>query len=386
MPSGTMTSGTSYLSPNGANLIEGEGPPTCLVAATLEGVVTLERDGPGNPWTSTARSLNERHVGALVYEPVSGKLFAGAHANGGMWVSDDGTGESWRAINKGLDRPHIYSLTTRTIGDSVTLFAGTSPAGLYRSDDLGQSWSEIPSIHAVPDTDKWTFPPPPHIPHVKDIVIDPGVPTTLYVLVEQGALLKSTDDGATWCELASYSDPDEIAYRDVHRLLISDNDTALMYLASGEGLYTSRNGGGDWSHLMQRGERMGYPDFLFFDPADDRTLYMGGSYRNPGYWYEAGKAESAILRSTDGGQSWLELNNGLPDPVVGAFEAMSMYHWPGGMLLSVGTATGEIYTSEDGGAGWTLVGENVTPISKDDHHLPFLEGEALERAKELLNP
>jgi len=380
-----MTSGTSYLSPNGANLIEGSEAPLRLVAATLEGVVTLERDAPGNPWRSTARSLVERHVGSLVYEPQSGKLFAGAHANGGMWVSDDGAGEGWRAINKGLDRPHIYSLAARHVGDQVTLFAGTSPAGLYRSDDLGESWSEIASILAVPDTDKWTFPPPPHIPHVKNIVPHPEQPETLFVLVEQGALLKSTDDGATWTELASYSEPDEIAYRDVHRLLISHNDADLMYLASGEGLYTSSDGGDDWRHLMQRGDRIGYPDFLFFDPGDDATLYMGGSYRNPGAWFEAGKAESAILRSTDSGQSWLELNNGMPDPVVGAFEAMSMYSWPGGMLLCVGTATGEIYTSEDGGAGWTEIGENVTPISKDDHHMPFLKGEALERARESRN-
>lgn len=385
MTSGTMTSGTSYLSPNGANRLQGSEAPRRLVAATLEGVVTLERSGPGDAWATTARSLNERHVGALVYEPVSGKLFAGAHANGGMWVSDDGAGANWRAISQGIDRPHIYSLTARAIGDAVTLFAGTSPAGLYRSDDLGQNWSEIPSIHAVPDTDKWTFPPPPHIPHVKDIVIDPDVPTTLYVLVEQGALLKSTDDGVTWTELAAYSDPDEVAYRDVHRLLISGNDTNLMYLASGEGLYRSRDGGARWQHLTQRGDRMGYPDFLFFEPGDDATIYMGGSHLNPGAWFQAGKAESCILRSTDAGDSWLELNNGMPDPVIGAFEAMSMYTWPGGMLLSVGTATGEIYTSEDGGAGWTLVGENVTPIAKDDHHMPFLEGEALQRAKESHN-
>jgi photosystem II stability/assembly factor-like uncharacterized protein len=380
-----MPSGTSYLSPNGLNLIQGDGPPARLVAATLEGVVTLERDGAGGAWAITGRSLETRHVGALVFEPDSGKLFAGAHADGGLWVSDDGAGGDWRALTNGLDRPHIYSLAARQNGDGVTLFLGTAPAALYRSGDLGESWTEITSIHDVPDTDKWTFPPPPHIAHVKHIVPHPHEPETLFVLIEQGALLKSTDDGKTWTELASYSEPDEIAYRDVHRLLISHNDPDLMYLASGEGLYTSRDGGAEWRHLMQRGDRIGYPDFLFFDPGDDRTIYMGGSYRNPGFWFEAGKAESGILRSTDEGQNWLELNNGMPDPVVGSFEAMSLYYWPGGMMLSVGTATGEIYTSEDGGAGWTLVGENVTPISKDDHHLPFLSGEALQRAKEMRN-
>ncbi|MFP6734029.1 MAG: hypothetical protein VB959_09325 [Rhodospirillales bacterium] len=380
-----MTSATSYLSPNGPGLTQSDGPPARIVAATLEGVVTLERDGTGRAWGTTARSLNQRHVGALVYEPVSGKLFAGAHADGGLWVSDDGAGANWRALTNGLDRPHIYTLNARRIGDAVTLFLGTSPAALYRSDDLGESWAEIPSLLEVPGTGKWTFPPPPHIPHVKHIVAHPQEPETLFVLVEQGALLKSTDDGKSWTELAGYSEPGEIAYRDVHRLLISANDPDLMYLASGEGLYTSTDGGNHWTHLMQRGDRIGYPDFLFFDPGDDATIYMGGSHRNPGAWFEDGKAESGILRSTDAGATWLELNNGMPDPVIGAFEAMSMYHWPGGMMLSVGTATGEIYTSEDGGASWTCIADDVTPIAKDDHHLPFLTGAALARAKEIRN-
>jgi photosystem II stability/assembly factor-like uncharacterized protein len=369
-------SDTMYLSPNGGpSKTEGAGPPTRILIATLEGVVTLARDGAGASWTLADRSLAERHIGALLYEPVSGKLFAGAHSDGGLWVSDDGEGADWRQLTEGLDRPHIYSLAARDVGGTVTLLAGTSPAALYRSDDLGESWTEVKSLLDVPDTDKWTFPPPPHIPHVKNIAFHPTDVATIFVSVEQGALLKSTDDGKSWVELAAYSEPDEIAYRDVHRLLINPDKPDQFYLATGEGLYRSDDGGESFEHLTKRGDRMGYPDFLFFDPNDDNTIYIGGSYRNPGYWYEVAKAESAVLRSTDGGKSWVELKNGLPDPIVGAFEAMSMHHWPGGMTLVIGTATGQIYASEDEGASWQLIADDVMPVSKDDHHLPFLTPE-----------
>ncbi len=258
----------------------------------------------------------------------------------------------------------------------MTLFLGTSPAGLYRSDDLGESWREIPSIHEVPDTEKWTFPPPPHIPHVKATVFHPTEPATIYVLVEQGAFLKSTDDGATWRELSAYSDPDEVAYRDVHRLLIDPDDPRRMFLATGEGLYRTRDGGESFDHLMKRGERIGYPDFLFFDPADRRTVYMGGSTLNPGAWFAKGMAGSTVMRSTDDGATWAELADGLPHPVVGAFEAMCQHVWPGGMMLVVGTATGQLYASENGGASWERIADDVTPVSKDDHHLPFMTPEA----------
>ena len=378
-----MSEITAYLSPNGQSVTQGDGPATRILVATLRGVVTLRRDRPDAKWQFVDRSLADRHVGELVFEPVSGKLFAGCHADGGLWVSADGTGARWRPLTKGLDRSHIYALATRRVGEQVTLFLGTSPAALYRSDDLGESWSEITSIRDVPDTDKWTFPPPPHIPHVKHIVFHPTEPKTLYVLVEQGAFLTSVDDGRTWTDLTAYSDPRDTAYRDVHRLLIDPREPTIFWLATGEGLYRSRDGGATWDHLMRRGERMGYPDFLFLDPRDGHTLYMGGSHLNPRRWYESGKAESTVLRSTDHGRTWMELNRGLPDPVVGAFEAMSQHVWDGGMMLVIGTATGEVYASEDGGASWNCIADDVAPISKDDHHLPFLSPEERKRAMEL---
>jgi photosystem II stability/assembly factor-like uncharacterized protein len=380
-----MSEITTYLSPNGDNLTRGDGPATRILAATLEGVVTLGRDSTDSPWHMAGRSLDDRHLGSLVFEPGSGKLFAGAHANGGLWVSDDGEGADWRPLTNGLDRPHIYSLAARRIEDRVTLFLGTSPAALYRSDDLGESWTEIKSLLNVPDTDKWTFPPPPHIPHVKNIVFHPTEPETIYVLVEQGALLKSVNDGESWVELSSYSQADEVAYRDTHRLLINDNDPDRFYLATGEGLYRSGNGGQEWDHLTRRGDRMGYPDFLFFDPSDDRTVFMGGSYKNPGAWFADGIADSSVMRSDDAGDNWTDLRDGLPSPMVGAIEAMTMHCWTGGKMLVIGTATGELYASEDSGGSWVCIADDVTPVSKDDHHLPFLSEKQRREAMAVRN-
>jgi hypothetical protein len=356
-----------------------------ILAGTLNGVATLSRQGPNQPWTLARRSLDGRHVGALVFEPGSGRLFAGAHGDGGLWVSDDGRGTDWRQLTAGLDRPHIYALSARRVGARVTLFLGTSPAGLYRSDDLGETWRELAAIHDVPDSDKWTFPPPPHIAHVKDIVFHPREAATLYVLVEQGGLLKSTDDGESFIELAAYSTPEDSAYRDAHRLLIDEVDPDLFHLAAGEGLYRSTDGGETWQHLTRRDGEMGYPDFLFRHPDDRAVLYMAGSHRNPMTWYEEGMARALIMRSTDGGTGWTPLDRGFPDPVIGAFEAMSLHHWPGGMTLLIGTATGEVYASEDGGDNWTCIAEDLTPISKDTHYVPFLPAEERARVEEILD-
>jgi len=367
-----MTGITTYLSPGGQQLTRGAGPATRILVGTLEGVATLGRSGPGAPWALLDRSLTDRHVGQLVYEAGSGKLFAGAHADGGLWVSDDGRGAAWRPLTDGLDRPHIYALAARRVGARATLFAGTSPAALYRSDDLGESWAEVTSIFDVADTDKWTFPPPPHIPHVKQIVFHPTDPDTLYVLVEQGAFLKSVDDGRSWTDLTGYSHPDDANYRDPHRLLIDPDEPDVLWLATGVGIYRSGDGGLTYEQFMRRGDRIGYTDFVFLDPDDRRTVYQGGSPLNPADWYKQRTARSCVMRSTDEGRSWVELRNGMPDPLVGSIQAMTQHVWDGGMMLLAGTATGEVYASEDRGESWQLVSDDVAAVAKDGHWLPFL--------------
>jgi photosystem II stability/assembly factor-like uncharacterized protein len=370
-----MTHITTFLSPSGQQLTKASGPATRIQVGTLEGVATLERAEFGAPWALTARSLADRHVAALVHEEMSGKLFAAAHADGGLWVSDDGEGKSWRPLTNGLDRPHMYSMAARRRGDRVTLFLGTRPAALYRSDDLGESWIEVTTIFDVDDVDKWTFPPPPHIAHVKQIVFHPTDPDTLYVLIEQGAFLKSTDDGQTFTDLTSYSHPDDASYRDLHRLVIKPDDPDKLVVVTGVGIYRSEDAGQSYEQLTRRGEQMGYPDFAFLDPTDDTIIYSGGSELNPRAWYDSGMAKSSVMRSDDNGDSWVTLGNGLPNPMVGAIEGMTQHVWDGGMMLLAGTATGEIYATEDKGASWQLLTDQATPVSKEDHHIPFISEE-----------
>ena len=126
-----MTDNITYLSPNGQNVSFGTGTVTRMLIGTIEGVVTLDRKLRGKPWVETARGLDGLHVSSLLFERVSGKLFAGCHGDGGLWVSEDGGGSDWRRLENGLGHAHVYSLAVRDIGGTVTLFAGTSPAALY---------------------------------------------------------------------------------------------------------------------------------------------------------------------------------------------------------------------------------------------------------------
>jgi photosystem II stability/assembly factor-like uncharacterized protein len=157
-----------------------------------------------------------------------------------------------------------------------------------------------------------------------------------------------------------------------------------MYIATGEGLYRSNDGGGSWTHLMKRGDRIGYPDDLFFDPFDTAVLYMAGTAKNPGDWFRTGSADPAVLKSLDRGATWTELDNGFKKPIGVAFEAMCQHVWNSpdgvrGFMLAVGTAAGEVWTTLGKGATWAKADAKLAPISKDHHYLPFLAQEVRQK-------
>ena len=185
-------------------------------------------------------------------------------------------------------------------------------------------------MRGVPGTDKWHFPPPPHIAHVKSITLHPTRAATLFACIEQGALLTSEDDGESWKELDDYSKPDDPTYRDTHHIELHPEFPAIAYLTTGVGTYRSEDGGRTWRALTQRGSRLGYPDFIFIDPQNPDIVYVAGAEKSPKEWPGDGTGNSAVLKSTDGGATWRELKGGLPARITGSIEAMSRHRWPGG--------------------------------------------------------
>ena len=65
-----MTENITYLSPNGQNISYGTGTVTRIYAATIKGVVTLDRQLRGKPWIESARTLEDLHIGALLFDRV----------------------------------------------------------------------------------------------------------------------------------------------------------------------------------------------------------------------------------------------------------------------------------------------------------------------------
>ena len=89
-------------------------PPGSVLVGTIEGVACMERDSGGPGWRIAHRTLTDKHIHALLIEPESGTIFAGAN-HGSIFASADG-GQSWERRDEGLTQHNVYSLEVRPAG------------------------------------------------------------------------------------------------------------------------------------------------------------------------------------------------------------------------------------------------------------------------------
>jgi photosystem II stability/assembly factor-like uncharacterized protein len=345
---------TVSLSPNGLDRYPRGGPPDRLLVGTMDGVVDLRQEGVA--WSVHERTLPGVHISALLYDSARDESFAGSHG-AGMFVRR--AGATWVNSSDGLGNMNVFSLTRN---DRGTLYAGTEPAHLYKSIDRGKRWDEVTAVRTVPGVDAWNFPAPPHVAHVKHVDVDPRNERTIYVAIEQGALLKSTDGGATFGEL-SFQDASYVLNKDVHRVVFNPANPDELFVPGGDGISHSTDAGATWEHLTTPQMRVGYPDATFVAP--DGAIYTTGGGTPPNVWRETGDAASTVVRSRDGGKTWEAL--ALP-ALRGNIEAATLVTWRDGFAFVAGTTDGEVFLSVDNGETWKQIASGLAPISKCIHH------------------
>lgn len=351
------------LSHGGPTMYRSPAPSRQVLVGTIHGVVGLERDAEGSGWHVASRALTDKHIHALLIEPDSGTIIAGAN-HGSIFASSDG-GHTWERRDHGLTEHDVYSLACTRLPEGPRLFAGTEPAHLFCSDDLGHHWTELPALRSV-DMSHWGFPAPPHIAHTKHINFHPDDPQTLFIGIEQGGLLKSTDAGRTFQVIKGMDD-------DVHRTVINPLDPDQIHVTTGVGMYATTDGGKTWEQRTDlQHEIGGYPDLLVLHPRQPELLFVASAQKGPGAWFQEHCAFSRISRSRDGGRTWEAVRHGFPDQLQTAFEAMCLEDWGESFSLFGATATGEVWCSDDGGEHWTEVISDLAPVSKGNHYAAFV--------------
>jgi photosystem II stability/assembly factor-like uncharacterized protein len=348
---------TISLSHGATTMYRSPAPVTELVVASMNGVVTLRQAAAGR-WEVAARALAGKHVQAIFEEPRSRTLFAGCW-NNGLHASEDG-GATWFARDQNLPIRSVYSLNAAEFDGRTRLYAGTEPAHVFVSEDLGFNWRELAAFRDMPNVDKWRFAGEPFTGHAKHINFDPFDPRTIYVCVEVGAFIKSTDGGETWSFLP-------VPHPDMHRSVIDPRNTSRIFTTGGGGLQLSLDAGSTWRQILSRESPIGeYPDQLMLRGDKPDTMVMACAELSPRSWLERRYAGGAVAKSVDGGETWRLVQGGLPSRMHGATEAMCQVEFPGGAEYFLGTTDGDIWHGRDEGETWQRIATGV-PVSKSIH-------------------
>ena len=351
------------LSPNGQTLFElADASPRTLLVGTTRGVVKLERAGEGDAWRLAGTGIPDEQVSALVC--AAGGVFAGTRR--GVFRSRD-EGRTWGPVLDGLANRKIFSLAVANADTGDVLYAGTDPASLFASSDDGDHWHELPAMARVPGADAWTFPAPPHVAHTKALTIDRARPTTVFAAIEQGALLKSFDGGASWTEIHGYERADDEVDRDIHRIVIAPWNPELLFLATGMGWTRSSDGGRSWTQSAPLKRVISYPDVMEASPRSDRTLFVAGARYNPRDWFSTGCAKGTIYRSHDDGENWELIDRGLALEPRANIEGLTLAAHELGVSVFIGTTDGEVYATDTFGDSWTRIAAGLAPIAKHGH-------------------
>ena len=202
-------------------------------------------------------------------------------------------------------------------------YLGTLDAQLYTSADAGKSWELLYNFNK----------PKLFVDH---IIVDPRDSKTLYVAAhrhkEAGGFFKSVDGGRKWRESP------ELKNEALHSLTQSDSNPSVLIAGTFNGIFRSDDSGDSWTQLPTSSTPgLVHVESLAIDPRTTNTIYAGT-------WY-------LPYKSTDGGQSWKTIKNGIIDDS----DIFAIDIDPRDPNHIIASACSGIYETSNGGDGWTKV-------------------------------
>ena len=229
------------------------------------------------------------------------------------------------------------------------------PLAFLKSTDSGSNWSVVskPTFSYTFGTDAL-------------LAIDPVKTNVLYTIAANDGLEVTTDGGVTWTAptipkptgSASGGTPNQPSLQGV---AVDPNHSGVVYVVGGNGsfhpgkgyLFKSTDFGNTWTLLTSTA---GFGNRIFINPKNSQEIY-GSSLRSIGCTDPNGMC--GIYKSTDGAQSWTELN--IPESVV---QNVAIDITPGLLYAAAydGLEDANVYTSTDGGNTWKTVFPDSTAI------------------------
>lgn len=245
---------------------------------------------------------------------------------------------------------------------------GTTGGGVWKTHDGGHYWENISDGYFGTGS-------------VGAIAVSESEPNVVYVGMGEHAprgvmtshgdgVYKSTDGGKTWQHLG-LAETEHIS-----RICIHPKNPDIVYVAAQgslyrpsqqRGVYRSTDGGKSWQRIHFVSEHSGCSE-LSMDVSNPQVLYAAMWHHGRKPWKMiSGGPGSGIYKSSDGGDTWREIHEGLPDEKGKAAIAVSRSNPERVYLLLESDSQeekGGLFVSNNAGDKWTRVSEDHRLIQR----------------------
>jgi len=252
-----------------------------------------------------------------------------------------------------------------SLSDPDTVYAGVEDAALFRSTDGGATWQELPGLRRHGTGPHWQ--PGAGGMCLHTILLDPSNPQRMYVAISAAGAFRTDDGGATWKAInrglksQGIPDPDAEAGHCVHRIAMHRSRPGVLFMQKHWDVMRSDDGGDLWREVSGNlPTDFGFPIDVHAHEPD--TIYVVPITSDSHHFPPEGKLR--VFRSRAGGDEWEPLTQGLPqqDCYVNVLrDAMAVDSLdPCGVYF--GTTGGQVYASPDGGDRWTPIVRDLPAV------------------------
>jgi len=357
-----------------------------VLVGTKKGAFILESDESRKNWSITEPQFAGWEIYHVKGSPIDPNLLYASQSSGWfgqtMQRSQD-AGKTWETVGNsfvydGVPGTHQWYDGTQHPWEFTrvwhlepsrferdTVYAGVEDAAMFKSTDAGATWTELSGLRGHTTGPNWQ--PGAGGMCLHTILQHPTDPNRLYVAISAAGAFRTDDGGVTWKPINKglisdfMPDPDAEVGHCVHNLSLHPSQPDTVFMQKHWDVMRTDNAGELWTEVSGNlPTDFGFP--ISVHAHEPETVYVVPIKSDSEHFPLDGKLQ--VWRSRTGGNEWEPLTRGLPqkDCYVNILRDAMSIDTCESCGIYFGTTGGQVYGSFDSGDSWQAIASNLPSV------------------------